>query len=49
VLIEIAREHGVMRLEVGLPSERFRHLGATEAFYVSSGFTTIGLRMRRLL
>jgi GNAT superfamily N-acetyltransferase len=48
-LVELAPEHGVTRLEVGLPSERFRHLGATEAFYVSNGFTTIGLRMRRLL
>lgn len=48
-LLDIAREHGVTRLEVGLPSERYRHLGATEAFYVSNDFTPIGLRMRRLL
>jgi GNAT superfamily N-acetyltransferase len=48
-LFEIARERGVARLEVGLPSERFPHLGATEAFYVNNGFTPIGTRMRRLL
>lgn len=48
-LFELAREHGVTRLEVGLPSERFRYVEATEAFYVNNGFTPIGLRMRRLL
>jgi GNAT superfamily N-acetyltransferase len=48
-LFDVAREHGVTRLEVGLPSERFSHLAATEAFYLNNGFTTIGTRMRRLL
>jgi GNAT superfamily N-acetyltransferase len=48
-LFDIARKQGVTRLEVGLPSERFPHLHATEAFYVNNGFTTIGTRMRRLL
>jgi len=48
-LSELARKQGVGRLEVGLPSERYPHLGATEAFYVNNGFTTIGMRMRRLL
>jgi GNAT superfamily N-acetyltransferase len=48
-LFEIARDRGIGRLEVGLPSERFRHIEATEAFYVSNDFTPIGLRMRRLL
>jgi GNAT superfamily N-acetyltransferase len=48
-LFELARRRQVARLEVGLPSERFPHLGATEAFYVNNGFTTIGTRMRRLL
>lgn len=48
-LFEIARERQVTRLEVGLPSQRFAHLGATEAFYMNNGFTTIGIRMRRLL
>jgi GNAT superfamily N-acetyltransferase len=47
VLCELAREHGVERLEVGLPSERFPHVAATESFYVNNGFTAIGLRMRR--
>jgi GNAT superfamily N-acetyltransferase len=48
-LFEVARERGVARIEVGLPSERFPHLAATETFYMNNGFTTIGLRMRRLL
>jgi GNAT superfamily N-acetyltransferase len=48
-LFEIAREQGITRLEVGLPSERFPHLGATEAFYLNNGFAAIGTRMRRLL
>jgi GNAT superfamily N-acetyltransferase len=48
-LFELARERQVARLEVGLPSERFPHLGATEAFYMNNGFTTIGMRMRRVL
>lgn len=48
-LFDIAREKGIGRLEVGLPSERFPHLGATEAFYTNNGFATIGTRMRRLL
>jgi GNAT superfamily N-acetyltransferase len=48
-LFELAHRHRVSRLEVGLPSENFPHLGATEAFYISNGFTTIGTRMRRLL
>lgn len=45
-LFELARRRQVVRLEVGLPSERYPHLGATEAFYTSNGFTTIGTRMR---
>jgi GNAT superfamily N-acetyltransferase len=48
-LIEHARKRGIGRLEVGLPSERFPHLAATEAFYVHNGFAAIGTRMRRLL
>ena len=48
-LFDIARDQGVRRLEVGLPTERYPHLDATEAFYVNNGFTTIGTRMRRLL
>jgi GNAT superfamily N-acetyltransferase len=48
-LLKLARRQQVTRLEVGLPSERFAHLAATEAFYVNNGFTTIGTRMRRLL
>jgi GNAT superfamily N-acetyltransferase len=48
-LVEVARKQGVERIEVGLPSERFPHLEATEAFYVNCGFKAIGTRMRRLL
>lgn len=48
-LFKLARSQQVTRLEVGLPSERFSHLPATEAFYVSCGFKAIGMRMRMLL
>ncbi len=48
-LFKLARRQQVARLEVGLPSEGFSHLPATEAFYVNCGFKTIGMRMRRLL
>jgi GNAT superfamily N-acetyltransferase len=48
-LMELARAKGITRVEVGLPSERFPFLAATEAFYMNNGFTTIGLRMRRFL
>lgn len=46
-LVEMARKRGVERIEVGLPSERYPALSATEAFYVNNGFTQIGMRMRR--
>jgi GNAT superfamily N-acetyltransferase len=48
-LFELARERGVERLEVGLPRTSFGGLAATEAFYLASGFTTLGTRMRRIL
>jgi GNAT superfamily N-acetyltransferase len=48
-LLDLAREHSVRRIEVGLPSERYPHVGATEAFYLNNGFTPIGLRMKRVL
>jgi branched-chain amino acid aminotransferase len=48
-LVALARAQGIGRLEVGLPSERFAQLSATEAFYVDNGFDTIGSRMRRIL
>ncbi len=48
-LFELARRRQVARLEVGLPSERYSHQAATEAFYLDNGFTPIGLRMRWLL
>ena len=46
-LCEFTRQRGVTRLEVGLPSERFPHVTATESFYQNNGFSPIGLRMRR--
>ena len=45
----LARERGIGRLEVGLPGERYPNLAATESFYATNHFTTIGTRMRRLL
>jgi GNAT superfamily N-acetyltransferase len=48
-LSELARTLGIERIEVGLPSERFARLAATESFYADNGFTTIGTRMRRLV
>ncbi len=48
-LAELAREQGVERIEVGLPSERYPALNATEAFYINNGFTQIGMRMRRIV
>jgi len=48
-LIAQARARGIGRLEVGLPSERYPHLAATESFYETHGFQGVGLRMRRQL
>ena len=48
-LAEVARKQGVERIEVGLPSERYPALDATEAFYINNGFTQIGTRMRRVI
>lgn len=48
-LEELARESGISRIEVGLPSERFPHLQATETFYRTNGFQEIGLRMKLIL
>lgn len=48
-LLEIMRAEHVDRVEVGLPSRSFEGLEATEAFYQSVGFATLGPRMRRVL
>jgi GNAT superfamily N-acetyltransferase len=48
-LEECARGLGVVRLEVGLPTDGFAGLGATTGFYRASGFDPLGQRMRRLL
>ena len=48
-LVELARERGMARIEVGLPRESFRAIDATEAFYRNNGFEPLGSRMRRLI
>lgn len=48
-LVDLARERGMTRIEVGLPRESFAAIGATEAFYRDNGFAALGPRMRRLL
>jgi ribosomal protein S18 acetylase RimI-like enzyme len=45
----IARERRIARVEVGLPSDGFAGLAATEAFYRGHGFELLGARMRRTL
>ncbi|HEY2768742.1 MAG TPA: GNAT family N-acetyltransferase [Solirubrobacteraceae bacterium] len=39
----------IARVEVGLPSDGFAGLAATEAFYRGNGFELLGARMRRTL
>jgi GNAT superfamily N-acetyltransferase len=46
-LVELARERGIGRIEVGLPRESFAGLAGTAGFYLANGFTTLGTRMRR--
>lgn len=48
-LYALARERGVTRVEVGLPTERYAGLPETEAFYLAHGFAPLGARMRRAL
>jgi GNAT superfamily N-acetyltransferase len=48
-LFVLAREHGMARVEVGLPRESFAHFAATEGFYLANEFTHNGPRMRRAL
>lgn len=48
-LFDLATEHEIVRIEVGLPSERFAGLAATEAFYLANGFSHLGPRMRQML
>ncbi len=45
-LRELAKTRGIERIEVGLPSERFRALAATASFYERNGFVPVGPRMR---
>ena len=47
--LELARDRRIERVEVGLPRAGFAGIGATEAFYRASGFTELGVRMRRTL
>jgi GNAT superfamily N-acetyltransferase len=48
-LFDLAVEREIVRIEVGLPSERFAGLRATEAFYLENGFSHLGPRMRQML
>jgi GNAT superfamily N-acetyltransferase len=48
-LFDLAVEREIVRVEVGLPSERFDGLRATEAFYRANGFSLLGPRMRQML
>jgi GNAT superfamily N-acetyltransferase len=45
----IARALRIARVEVGLPSDGFAGIRATEAFYRRNGFELLGARMRRTL
>jgi GNAT superfamily N-acetyltransferase len=47
--VDVAREMGASRIEVGLPRESFERIEATEAFYRANGFEHLGPRMRRKL
>lgn len=48
-LFALARERQVARVEVGLPSERFAGVRATEDFYLDNKFSQLGQRMRLVL
>lgn len=48
-LAEECRALGLPRIEVGLPSEEFPRLQATQRFYLRNGFSPLGPRMRRRL
>ena len=48
-LISHVKSLGMRRIEVGLPSESFAALAATEAFYSKNEFELLGPRMRRLI
>lgn len=45
-LVEHARDEGLVRVEVGLPTERFAGAAATRSFYAANGFALVGPRMR---
>jgi para-aminobenzoate synthetase len=48
-LFDLALEREIVRVEVGLPSERFTGLAATARFYEANGFSQLGPRMRQML
>jgi GNAT superfamily N-acetyltransferase len=48
-LVDVCRARGIARIDVGLPRDGFRALGATEAFYLDNDFEPLGPRMRRVL
>ena len=48
-IFELARDHHIPRVEVGLPVESFAAFAATHRFYLANGFEPNGPRLRRLL
>lgn len=48
-LFALARARQIARVEVGLPSESFPRIRATESFYLDNGFAQLGARMRMVL
>jgi ribosomal protein S18 acetylase RimI-like enzyme len=46
--LELAKQQGAIRIEVGLPDEDFLHVEVSEAFYEANGFERMGPRMLRV-
>ncbi len=47
--VDLVRERGLTRIEVGLPRDSFRAIQSTEGFYLENDFVPLGSRMRRVL
>jgi GNAT superfamily N-acetyltransferase len=48
-LVDACRARGIALIDVGMPRDGYRALGATEAFYLDNEFAPLGPRMRRVL
>jgi len=46
---EYCRDRGINRIEVGLPSDKFKDCFRTQNFYSEKGFESIGLRKKKIL